>query len=198
MRSKQLFAALACAAAALGAHATDVALPVGSGDAGYGVWNPFVVDDFVAPSYGLGWIDDSDGSDLSFTFTIAAGSVGHLVVVDGGFAGDTYSVTNFGSVLGATSAVPAGTYEASPNVGYDFDAALADPAFSHGDFRLAAGEYRISGSLLQSVTAGGVPLDATVGAVQLTVSAVPEPATWLSLAAGLLALATVVRRGGAR
>jgi hypothetical protein len=168
------------AAMAAPAFATTVALTAD------GQWHPFAVDALLAPAATpLVWIDDS-GEPLNFSFVVGAGFVGQLTVVDGVFAGDTFALTNFGALLGSTSAVPAGTYEASPNLGYDFDAALADPAnFSHGQFAAAAGAYSIGGWLAQSVTLDGDPLNATVGAVRLTIAAVPEPSTYTLLLAGL-------------
>jgi len=162
------------------AFATDVALNAD------GEWNPFAVDALRAPaSTPLVWIDDR-GEPLNFTFAIGAGFVGRLTVVDAVFAGDAFAVTTFGALLGSTSAVTPGTYEASPNIGYDFDAALADPThFSQGLFSLAAGNYSISGWLTQSVTLAGDPLNATAGAARLTVSAIPEPSTHALLLAGL-------------
>ncbi|MDP0941742.1 PEP-CTERM sorting domain-containing protein, partial [Klebsiella quasipneumoniae] len=63
-------------------------------------------------------------------------------------------------------------------------------------FILQAGNHSISGSLLQSVLVdvGAGPLNATVGALKLEVSAVPEPATLVSLLAGLGLIGLVVRR----
>ena len=185
----------------LPAHAGDRALATAPGEAGYAEWSLFNVSDIDAQSFGTEWIDNNDsaspsfGTPLTFTFTIAFGHTASLTVVDGGFGGDTFSVTNFGSGLGQTSAVPAQTYASAPELGYDFDAALLDPGFSHATFVLGAGSYRIGGLLAQSVTLDSLtPLNATVGAVRLTVSAVPEPATWAAMLAGLTLLAAVLRR----
>ena len=81
---------------------------------------------------GGAWIDNANtndpgfGTPLSFTFTIGSGFMGRLTVVDGSFAGDTFKVTNFGSLLGTTWAVPVTDYATAPDAGYDFDAALAN------------------------------------------------------------------------
>lgn len=189
----------ALAAALLGAfvapsHATVVAL---AADA---QWNTFNVSEIDAQSFGVEWIDNANtlspdfGTPLAFTFTIASGFKGSLTVVDAGFAGDTFKLTDFGNALGSTSAVAARSVDTAFYIGTDFDAALADPAFSHGTFEFGAGSYRIGGMLDQSVSIDGQPLNATVGALRLAVVAVPEPSTWLALSAGLGALALVSRR----
>ena len=178
-------AAVLLAALAAPAHATDVALP------GDGTWLEFDVDSFAAPSFGTGWIDQADGSPLSFSFTVAAGHTATLTVVDAGFAGDTFAVTDHGAALGATSAVPAGTTDG--DVVFDFDAALADPAYSRGTWTLGPGSYAIGGSLLQSVTMDGAPLDATEGGIRLATS-VPEPALPALLVAGLAVVGAAARR----
>lgn len=191
--NKQLMAAALAAAAVIAtpAQATSVAL------AADGSWTEFNVDSFLAQDFGTGWIDEDyagDGSALSFTFTIAKGSVGQLTVVDAGFAGDTFSVTNFGSTIGATSAVAPGTSAGSTE--FSFDAALANPTYSNGVFTLAAGTYSISGSLLQSVFDSdlGTDLDATDGAVRLSISAVPEASSTALMFGGLAAIAMLARR----
>lgn len=189
MNKQWMAAALAVATAiAAPAHATTVALPAD------GTWFEFDVDAALPPAHGTGWIDDADGSPLSFQFTIAAGSTGTLTVVDAGFAGDTFTITNFGATLGHTSGVAAG--DTAGNVVFDFDAALADAAYSHGVFTLGAGTYAISGSLLQSVhdDIAGADLDATDGALRLTVSSVPEPSGIALSLGGLAALALLARR----
>ena len=188
LMNKHLMAAAIAAAAVIAApaHATSVAL------AANGNWNEFNVDSALAAGGGTGWIDEDyagDDSTLSFTFTIAQGMHGTLSVVDAGFAGDTFSITNFGSAIGATSGVAAGS--SSGPLEFDFDAAFANPAYSHGVFTLGAGTYSISGSLLQSVDGD---LDATNGAVRLSVSAVPEPATSALMLGGFAALALLARR----
>jgi hypothetical protein len=186
MHKPLLAAAIAAALIAPAAHATTVAI------AGDGSWNEFNVDSFLAQDFGNGWIDDS-GAALGFTFTIGAGQHGVLTVVDAGFAGDTFTVTSNGSVLGTTSSVPVG--DVFGGLEFDFDAALANPAYSHGTFTLGAGTYTIGGSLLQSVLdENGAALDATNGALRLSVSAIPEPSDAALMFAGAAALGLLARR----
>lgn len=182
---------LACAIAASLAtpsHAKDAVLTVGSG------WNAFGVD--VAATGASDWADILNNSfeKLYFTFSIAAGASGTLTVVDGSFAGDTFALYDGALLLGNTSAVPVVDIEAASSVG-GYDDAFANPAYSRAVFTLGAGSYRINGSLLQSALAGGLPLGATDGAVKLdVVAAIPEPATYALLLAGLGLLATVAKR----
>ena len=193
-RHAALAAALLGACIASTSQATVVAL------AADGQWNSFNVSDIDSQTFGVEWIDNADslsadfGSRLDFSFTIAAGFTGTLTVVDAGFAGDTFSVTNFGAALGNTSLVPPQSVDSAVDIGVDFDAALAHPSFSHGVFTLAAGDYRISGMLAQSVSFDGAALNSTIGALNLTVTAVPEASTWGLMAAGLGLLAVVSRR----
>jgi PEP-CTERM motif len=141
----------------------------------------------------LGWIDITDGSALSFDFTIAAGSYGILTVVDGGFAGDRFNVSNGPNQgLGMTSEA-INSYPA--NVFLDFEAALADPRYSRGVFTLGSGTYSITGGLLTSALDDTqTALNSTVGGIRLEVSPVPEPATVASMLAGLGVLAGALRR----
>ena len=187
MNKPLMAAALAVAALiAAPAQATSVTL------AADGSWNEFDIDSLLSADGGNGWIDEAytgDDSALSFTFTIAAGSRAMLTVVDTGFAGDTFTLTNGGAVLGTTSSVPAGT-SAGPLV-FGYDEALANPAYSSGVFTLGAGSYSISGSLLKSVDGD---LGATSGGVRLSVSSVPEPTNAALMFAGAAALAALVRR----
>ena len=74
---------------------------------------------------------------------------------------------------------------------FDYDAALANPAYSNGVFILGAGTYSISGALLQSVDGD---LDSTIGGVRLSVSAIPEPTSGALMIAGLAAVAALARR----
>lgn len=188
--NKQLMAVAIAAAAAIAAPAQATSLAL----AADGSWAEFDVDSFVAQDFGTGWIDNTNGSAQTFTFTIAAGQVGTLTVVDTGFAGDTFAITNFGAALGATSAVPLGNVDGL--VENDADLDLANAAYSHGVFTLGAGSYSIGGALLQSVfdNDAGTDLDATQGDIRLTVAAIPEPSGTALLLGGLAAVALLARR----
>jgi hypothetical protein len=159
----------------------------------YGTWKTF---DVVDPSLSLGnndlsWIDLNDGSNLSFTFTIAAGQVGKLTVVDAGFSGDRFSVSSNGSSLGLTSAA-VNSYPIS--VG-DFDLALANSNYSSGLFTFAAGTYTVTGALDTSALDDlGAALNATTGGLRLEVSPVPLPAAALLLLNGLGVFGFAARR----
>lgn len=180
--------ALATLGVSLQAHAAP--LTANSG------WTTFDVDSFVASSGGLEWIDNSTYAPLIFNFNIAAGQLGTLTVVDAGFAGDTYNVFNGLVALGTTSAVPVTEYNNAPlNAGLDYSAAFADHAnFSYATYNLAAGTYAIKGWLNQSVTIDGNPLNASVGALRLDVSPVPEPETAAMLLVGLGLIGATLRR----
>jgi hypothetical protein len=174
--------------------ATTFALPAHAGNVPLSAdnqWNLFSVDSALAPS--LSWIDDG-GSPLSFDFDIAAGFVGTLSVVDAVFGGDTFKVTNFGNLLGSTSSVPLADIGSAVDHGYDFDAAFADSSFSHAVFTLGAGSYRIGGLLDQSLLFDGQRLDATAGALRLSVAPIPEPSTYALLLAGLGVVGLLARR----
>lgn len=183
---------LAFAAAVAPAHADSIALAADN------TWSTFAVDSFLAPAAApLAWLDDS-GARRFFTFRVDAGRTALLTVIDGGFAGDTFTVTSNGAFLGNTSSVPGGSFESSLDIGTDFTAALGNSIFSRGVFSFGAGDYTIGGSLLQSVTFAGVALDATSGAVRLALVAapVPEPETIGLLLAGFALTGAWMRRRG--
>jgi len=163
-------------------HATTLAIAPNDG------WHAFDVDDFTAASGGTEWIDLGDGSPLSFSVTTSVAAT--LTVVDGGFAGDTFHVTDNGALIGTTSSVPQGNVVDS--VGTNFDAALASGNYSFATFLLSAGTHLISGSLAQSLLLNGEPLNATVGG--LRVSAVPLPATLPLLLSGGWLVGLIRRR----
>lgn len=193
--SRHRFVAAALLGACIAsAHAAAVPL------AADGAWSAFNVNELDALSLGVEWISNDNtlspefGTPLFFDFTIAAGFTGTLTVVDAGFAGDAFVVTDQGVVLGSTSAVPLQDALAAPDAGTDIGAALADARFSRGVFTLGAGSHRIGGWLSQSVAFDGLPLNATVGVVRLTVTPIPEPHTWALLVAGLGAIGFMSRR----
>ena len=154
-------------------------------------WHAFDVDDLTAVSGGLEWIDTTDGSALSFSFTLSSDAI--LRVVDSGWSGDTFRVLSNGSPLGITSAaVNNVTVDPLPPTQQGFDTAWADPTFSKGAYLLSAGNYSITGLLNSSATFdGSSPLNATVGAVML--APVPEPTHALLMLAGLGIIAMRIR-----
>jgi hypothetical protein len=192
MTPRHLLASLALAtlAAQTPAHATDIVL------ASDGHWATFAVDSFLASGAGLGWIDDA-GDPLHFTFVIGSGLSGRLTVLDTGFAGDTFSVLNGAATLGLTSAVPVRQFDPAAAAIEDPDIALADLSFSRAVFTLGSGSYSIGGTLAQSLLSGNEPLDATSGALRLTVGSIapiPEPSSLALLLAGFGAIGTLARR----
>ena len=186
MKLRPLLAALVAGACVCAAQATTADL---TADAS---WHLFDVTPDLAADGGLGWIDIGDGSALSFSFSVAAGTQAVLTVVDGGFSGDVFSVRSNGAALAYTSAA-ANSYPDS--IGLDFDAALAQPRYSRGSYVFGVGSYSVSGALAGSALDDlGAPINATVGAVQLQVSAVPEASTLSSLLAGLGLIGFLLRR----
>ncbi len=183
-------ATLTLAAALSSAQAAELAAD--------GSWSEFLVDGEQAP--GLDWlVSYNDANPAHFTFTIATGFVGSLTVVDTGISGDRFMVRNHGISLGQETSVGVdGDPLLEGSSVTDFELALADPAFSRGVYTLQAGSYDISGFLSRSVLLDGNPLNITTGGVQLTVTAVPEPATVASLLAGLALLALRRRSAVAR
>jgi hypothetical protein len=155
-----------------------------------GLWHTFDVDALTASSGALNWIDLNDGSVLSFHIDNAAPLL--LTVVDGGFSGDVFSVSDGVTLLGNTSAA-VNSYPTS--IGLDFDAALANPAYSKATYLLAPGSHMVTGWMSTSATADFGDIDATVGAVML--QAVPEPAHYAMLLAGLGLLSFAARRRSA-
>lgn len=184
MRFHRLVATGALALAALCPTAHAVVL------ADDGQWAGFVVDGNLPPN-SLAWVDDNAAA-LHFTFAVAAGFQALLTVVDAGFSGDRFSVSNHAVVLGSTSVPVAGDPDGA--IEFDYDNALADTNFSRSTFMLGAGSHDITGLLSLSLANVDGPLDATIGAVRLDISPVPEPATLASLLAGLSLLTVWLRR----
>lgn len=190
-RKSALAAALLAAAISVPAQATNVNVTTD------GSWYQFDVDEFVASSGGLEWIDaitdsagqyNGDGSALSFTFTL--NQAGTLSIVDGGFGGDTYQF----SLNGVNISTFTPDQPRLASIGTDFDAAMMDThGFSYLHLWLPPDTYTVTGMLLTSATdAFGNPYNASVGG--LRVSEVPVPAAAWLLGSGLLALAARLRR----
>ncbi len=172
--------ALAGIFGASASQATVVALAPGD-------WYDFNVDDLLGPPTSpLAWIDYNDNSLLSFSFTIGAGSFGVLTVVDAVTAGDRFSVTANGASLGTTTL----TGTSTANVGYNYAAALANPAFSRGLYTLPAGSYTITGAMLPNPDGFNI----TQGGLRLDVSPVPEASSTALWLLGLSALASWAQR----
>lgn len=190
-RAPLMLALGASAAIALSAHAADVALPADN------AWKAFTVDSLLAPAspptLNLGWIGEA-GNPLRFSFVIGSGFLGTLTVLDTGYPGDRFRVTNFGGLLGLTSPVPVQSFDPAAVAVEDFAGALADPHFSRATFAFGAGSYSIGGSLEQSLLLDGVPLNATSGGVRLSIAPVPEPSSFALLLTGFAAVGAFVRR----
>lgn len=177
MKAKQFASLALLAAVSAASHATTQELAIDA-------WNTAYFGDV-----GSTWLDDyafNDPKPLDFTLTLT--QAGYLNVTDAGLAGDTFQVVvrdalNNIVVNAATSAPGSDT---TTDVGVDFDQALASSNWSHGSWLLGPGSYTISGTVLTSAFGAGV--------AGLSVTAVPEPASWSAILAGLIALGYVARR----
>ena len=168
-------------------HAKDVALTVGAG------WASFDTDRAAVGSDAWADIDNSSFERVFFTFNVTADNGATLTVVDGAFAGNTFSVLNGSALLGNTSAVTALDQNTAPFS--SFDQAFANPSYSRGIFNLSVGNYRITGNLTQAGLDGTTPVWATSGALRVdTVSAVPEPSTYAMLLSGMGMMVYISRR----
>ncbi|MBC7941084.1 MAG: hypothetical protein H7Z19_15230 [Chitinophagaceae bacterium] len=181
MKHRQLLAVSLLTLGGLSAaHATTVNVVAGS-------WYDFNVDDFLAPaSSPLAWIDYNDNSLLSFQFTIAPGDQGSLTVVDAVTAGEVFPVFANGLALGTTTF----SGSSSVNVGNNYDAALANAAFSRGVYTLAAGSYLVTGVMLATPD----NINVTQGGLRLDVSVVPEVSSQALWLAGLAVVGLLARR----
>ena len=185
-----LAATLFTLAALTSAQATSVTL------APTGTWAEFFVVDpvFNLGNTDLAWVDLNDYSNISFNFTVAPGFHATVTVVDAGFSGDVFAVASNGVALLNTSVAP----QSFPDSTLDHDAALANPDFSRGVYGFGAGTYTITGALFSSALDGdNLPLNATVGALKLEVSPVPEASTLGLLLAGLGFIGALARRRAA-
>ena len=185
-----LAATLFTLAALTSAQATSVTL------APTGAWAEFFVVDpvFNLGNTDLAWVDLNDYSNISFNFTVAPGFHATVTVVDAGFSGDVFAVASNGVALLNTSVAP----QSFPDSTLDQDAAQANPDFSRGVYGFGAGTYTITGALFSSALDGdNLPLNATVGALKLEVSPVPEASTLGLLLAGLGFIGALARRRAA-
>jgi len=184
---------LSALAALLSAEApAEVRSPTSATDA------PIALNQWYTFSFG-GTVGSSFNSGAGFTLGTKPGSIaapappwtftlpfgGSLTVVDGFLSGDRFDVTDSGAILGDTSVPIPGA-----NCGNDITACLNNPDMSKGVFALAAGTHTIDGTLIASspVLGGAAFFDVTAA------TAVPDPASFILFATGLLGLALVASR----
>jgi hypothetical protein len=113
-------------------------------------------------------------------WTFIAPSLVSLTVTDAFLSGDSFSVFDFGTLVGSTPSVPL----AGISCGFDPSVCLADPAFSHATFLLSAGAH----SLTLVVQPAQI-----LGEGFFRVQAVPEPSYMMAIA-GMVAFVLVKSR----
>jgi hypothetical protein len=115
-------------------------------------------------------------------WTFTAPTSVSLSVTDAFLPGDSFTVLDFGAVVGSTPAVPL----VGISCGFDPNACLIDPAFSHATFLLSPGAHSLT-VVVQPAQIQGEGF--------FRIQAVPEPA-YVMVIAVLASLLFKVRRGG--
>ncbi len=121
----------------------------------------------------------------AFTFTSATPFT--FTIVDGFASGDRFALLNGATLIGTTSAPTAGG-----SCGSDITACRASAAHSQAMFMLAAGSYAFD--IRVEANAPGFEDGAAFFEITQAVTTTPEPATYVMLASGLLAIGGIARR----
>jgi hypothetical protein len=153
-----------------------------------GVFAEFSFTDAGTPAIGCAPVDPtgnfcipSSGTPSVFlgtppwTFTSLEPSF--LTVTDAFVAGDRFQVFDFGVSLGLTS-LPSG----NTDCGDDPVPCLATAGISHGTFSLGAGNHQITITPILAPSGGGA------GYLQVQVTQIPEPSTWMLLGGCVVAI----------
>lgn len=173
-----------------GAIALGASTPAHAGPIAFGTWFQFSFEDVGVPATGCdpadpagGFCIPSSGTPTVFldappwTFTApASGAV--LRVTDAFEAGDAFGVFDFGVSVGVTSP-PAG----DADCGDDPVPCLADPDISKGLLALGPGDHSIGITPILAPSGGGSAY------LRVDPRVIPEPAGFLLIGAGLVAIA---------
>lgn len=128
---------------------------------------------------------EPDGLPISFDFVLLA--QGLLRITDAGLSGDRFQVIINGGAPQLTSLPGNGGDQ-----GLDFELAFADPLFSTASFFLPAGNFSVTGFVIDS------PFDAGIGGISLLQVDEPPSAALLLLGLGLAGGISRFRRSSSR
>ena len=176
---KGLLAVAALTMMAAAPARASTAIPIASGDG----WHTF---DFLGVGSSF---QDQSGVPVSFVFTLTQADV--FRIADGFDPEQQFDVAilNLGDLTSINFETTAPTPTSPAFVGDCWSCAFFDPAyntiFSTGSVILGPGTYDVTGFAVVSPQGNGV--------AALEVGAVPEPATWAMMLAGLLGLGGALR-----